>query len=250
MTHSTADTEFLTNTFYWIWQSSTAIFDAATALGVPPEAIAGAMAEEYDSNLTDILKVWGAADLVLDGIVKLYDSDSLYNDYLSIAGVPADSLFDKLAHPTANDIGRANIEVKTAIALLEDYVTDYPSSDPLNLKQYVGNYDQFVADIIDPLSPATASVLGLQMKKGQEFFQTNAAEWWNDPSRTDEEKSALLITYSNLGHDRVAKNMDEQRIAWEASHPPEEQFIYTPGIGSGGIPGTVYLIMAPPCPSC
>jgi len=128
-----------------------AILDTAQRLGLSAAAIAGAMAEERDAyarhpdrNLWLDQRAQGelaSHQIIVNqlGIVQT----------LGIADSSNPGL--KIIFPVLLDVGFANFKFTTAIRLLERYSNEWypePASDPLNLKQYNGNYRQLLLDML------------------------------------------------------------------------------------------------------
>jgi hypothetical protein len=149
----------------------------AGATGVPATAIAGAVAEEMrnvyleEPSFSDGPGNYGTTvfenptDAVLDALTTRSTSDRIASDFQNrlaqiqqgIAGGP----IDKITSPTANDIGPANINLGHAIQTLQNYLSNPAyANDPLLLKQYENNYQQFAKDLTNLNSTATFAIAG------------------------------------------------------------------------------------------
>ncbi len=206
-------------------------------LGVPKNAVLGAIAEERDavhrsafdtgkdsaaswwaSNWTGLRTLWGNPN---DTIQKDLDRAKEFK------GDPG--LLDKLWNPALIDFGEGNIRLSTAAELLEKYNRDYPTSDPLGLKKYNTDPYRLRADIENAENTsATVKFWALKIKEAQDYMERHAdPDIW--ASRSPDFKDAVYITYGNLN----PKDIDARRTASGLPYDPK------PGPGDAG--GDVHL---------
>jgi hypothetical protein len=117
---SAAEQDYDSETFRFIGSIAPMINDAAAKSGVPAHAIAGAIADEYDTQRG----IRGVVDKLQDSLVS-----SLPEVAISI-----DRFFDfhnKVLNSMYHDIGPANIKVKTALELVQVGELEVPGS-PIN----------------------------------------------------------------------------------------------------------------------
>jgi hypothetical protein len=132
------------------------------------------------------------------------------------------SWLGKFWDSTENDIGWGNVNLGTAIVMVNKYLDnpDY-KSDPLHLVKYKDNYRKLALDIIDPHSDASFAISGLMAKQGDEHFKTVYGSTYEAAS--DQVKSALLTTYFKQGAAKIAKHI-----------PPGNGKLPDPWAGDGG----------------
>jgi hypothetical protein len=194
----------------YVGQHRTRIGAFARALGLPPEAIAAAVGEEYRATFR-VPGVGRIKDVGLErngqemieksarpvpyinaaGIMKFdppeYASrnqyvESEYNKYRKViesGGVIQRAGFwggisIKLGwadSPITNDIGYGNINFGKAIKLVKDYWNSpLAKGDPLGLNPYRGRLDRLYADLINPQSDTTFAVAALALKEVQDHY--------------------------------------------------------------------------------
>ena len=200
-------------------------------LNVPPVSIAGSIAEEFDSiQRANIVKSIGNRFLDVNTEMS-FSHQMILDDYREVSSDEFDKkilrkpgVFDKASHVTLRDLGPGNIKLKTAIDLLGEYIENNRKSDPLDLKKYVNRLDLLAKDLIKENGDATVKFAGLMARQAKRFFRFAASEDWD--SFSADEKDALIVTYYNLGRDRILENFLKLR---------EFDEVYSPGIGDGGV---------------
>lgn len=170
-------------------------------------AILGAVLNEYNARLNDQFKQ-DFADAYSEYRLPTH-AEIVANFEVVAALSPTEQLaikqFGKLtAYPVMIDLGPGNIQLYTAINLLEDYNNRYPSSDPLGIKGYAGDYAQLARDLTDTFSPATSKFAGLMIQSGFEWGQANVANWG---SLTSQEKEAFAVFYYKVGENEMNKRL-------------------------------------------
>ena len=105
--------------------------------------------------------------------------------------------------------------------MLDFYNNEYPSSDPLQLKQYNSDYETLVDALLDPNGEVTVKMAGIHALKGQKFYESLAGEakttWDNF---TQAEKDAVLTEYYKVGDEIVEADAAAQGNAYHPSHGP------------------------------
>ena len=173
-------------TLRWICCDKDIIKSVANTLGVPAEAIAGIMAKENTAYLHDY-----AGNAALDGWLETvalwpgttnqwWHDHAVAAEQLDMQGL-LDKIKNKTINPAAIDTGPANMQVGTAILLLERYPE---RAVRLGLGTYLNDYDKLVRDLTgrpphceDAATRLTVALYGLVIKEALDFFNTYA-----DPS--------------------------------------------------------------------
>ena len=193
---------------------------AAASQAVPATAVAAFIAKE-NNNYESISGAEKAADRGLDLYVtaqsvipganarlrEQYNEVKLYGLDNTVAGRESvERAFLKAAIPVLADVGPANIKLYTAIRLIDKYVADNPSGDPLGLKAYQNDLGRLARDLMRLERPVIAQVAALGIKEAQDFFiapqagnsqpRVDAANW---ALLTPEAKDALMVTYMTVG---------------------------------------------------
>jgi len=195
--------------FSYVASRADQIKSVAAALGISEMAIAGAIAEEYDSFLKNPnlqLALDAYADIRLSSHSDIVKG---FNQTKDIADTNVSKL-DKLMQPTLIDAGPANIRITTAVRLFEGYSQEYlqNGSDPLGLAGYQNDYRQMLKDLINPGSGLTEKMTGLMIQEADRFFSQNAdPQYWSN--LTQEVRDAINITYFNNGPEAIKKMMNE-----------------------------------------
>lgn len=158
----------------------------AAQRGVPPVALAGAIAEEYQARRGIRVAVDGAQDAVLDALWEWQIDVDRYFD-----------IHSKLLNALENDIGAANFNVRTALALVEAGEVDVPGSPPS---------DPQVELIIDRLleEVGTIEFTGAYIARAQSLFAPHVGGY--DAGFQE----AVLVEYFNQGdayYDRFVGNL-------------------------------------------
>jgi Ca2+-binding RTX toxin-like protein len=203
-------------------------------LGVSAVAIAGAIAEENQS-------IWEGHSLMpggfagvginrlLDEHAASYTHQQILNNYnlfytnptaanAALRELPGAS--DKYFNPALIDIGAGNIKLATAIGLLRNYQTSSAGNDQLGLSAYYNNYQSLAEHLATP--EGTAQFAGLMIKEAQAYFidHLGATRW---DGFGDAKQEGLLITYYNLGKEKIEANRLAAGDSWD------------PQVGDGGL---------------
>ena len=255
----------------------TDIHQASQATGISMEAISGAIAEEYDYQLglwgtirEEFFQRWLAVERNIDMSVVPpqgpYDPDMVRpfaskHDYLvwSYEQTIKDGKLDdsnlanrfEFKYVVTNDIGPANIRIGEAFALLENYFAANTSSDPMNLKRFMGNYDQLVDELFEGFSSeVTAYITALKLQEANDFFTEQTPLAW--AVLDQDTKDAIMITYFNNGRQSILNRMTEVHYPYIAE-PQHRRNItlpdgttytfpqYFPQPGGGDSGGLVHL---------
>jgi hypothetical protein len=131
--------------------------------------------------------------------------------------------WNRYENPVLNDIGPGKMQIGTAITLLNDCVkSGNCDGDPLDLKKYVGHYDQLVKDMQDPATQYDLAykLYALNAKQAQNFFveqfgggEAGAARW---NSYSPKEQAAMVTAYGAMGPDQLkAKAESAAPGAWK-----------------------------------
>lgn len=112
---------------------------------------------------------------------------------------------DKFLYPVMLDVGAGNIQIYTAIGLLEEYNQRYPSSDPLDLKKYGSDYSQLALDLDQSYNTATVKFASLMVEKGMSWGAQNVSNW---NSLDALEKEAFAVYFYNVGEEHVVGRRD------------------------------------------
>jgi hypothetical protein len=135
---------------------------------------------------------------------------------------------NKTTNPASIDAGPSNMQIGTAILLLERYKASYPN-DPLGLSEYFNDYSKLVRDLTgrppycgDKATKLTVALFGLMVSEAETFFLNNADPYYWQVQLTQVERDAILVTYCVLGERQIKANC---KAAQDAGEP------YQPGIG-------------------
>lgn len=156
---------------------------------VTTEVILGAIGEENESL--------HLKDYVQDDIVKLFPNFYINYKYEG----SKDSHNRDPSNPMKNDIGSGNINIRTAMLEVDNYAKMFPNSDPLDLKQYLGNPSTLISDLTNENKMTTAAISGLHLLRAEKVAATSDS--WIHKSK--EEKGAIVITMYNNGIYRTEK---------------------------------------------
>jgi Ca2+-binding RTX toxin-like protein len=207
------------------------IVDAAEYLNVSANAVAGAIAGEYNENLNGD---WGRQRG--DNVVSIL-TNNVYSHRLIAANYEyfyvhnrgrKYTMPEKLNNPTANDLGPGNVNLGTAIDMLRAYQASAPSGDPLNLAVYYNDYARLGRDLENPVSGATEKFAALVIQRAEAFYASRS-DW---ASRSVAEREALAIWYYNVGERLAQERYDAAKAKWRAANPdrPESEFVFHPNL--------------------
>jgi hypothetical protein len=177
------------------------------AYGISFTGINAPILEEYNDrneSLYEQATQW-SADVY--SYLFLGDHDSILGNYESLSTWEPDAraAASKISYPVLIDIGPGNIQLFTAIRLLNDYNDVYPDSDPLDLKQYNSDYAKLGEDLRNIMSPATVKIAGLMVKEAMVWGETHVANWH---LLTSAEKEAFASYYYNVGQDYMNRKYE------------------------------------------
>jgi hypothetical protein len=222
----------------WIENHVNTIKSIANELNLPPESIVAPLIQEagtiiFDSDVNDyaVFRIQEPyteriVDSVLDSMISLRTNRKITQDFHDrkddIQAGTGISWLGKFWDSTENDIGWGNVNLGTAILMVNRYL-DNPAykNDPLHLAGYKDNYRQLALDIINPHSDASFAISGLMAKQGDEHFKTVYGSTYEAAS--DQVKSALLTTYFKQGAAKIAKHI-----------PSGDGKLPDPWVGDGG----------------
>ncbi|NKI93735.1 calcium-binding protein [Rhizobacter sp. SG703] len=177
------------------------ILQASLSLGVSPEAIAGALAEEAFSYFEYPL---GSMDYIRDRFLDeraLEQSDadlrSSYADAVAAGIIDEKTAFNTVLYQVMADVGPGNIRIAVAIRVLEAYLAENPS-DPLGLKAYANDYHALVVGLIEGTDGVSAKIAALALMEIKKEVDTlvDPTYWETLPQCT---KDAVYVTAYNVG---------------------------------------------------
>jgi Ca2+-binding RTX toxin-like protein len=195
--------------------------------GVSASIIDGPILQEYadrNSSYLDLIKQSGADFWSRNSNtdqVAIRSSYEYLRDHPSIRNSVTD--YQKISqYQVMIDLGVGNVQLYTAIGLLDDYNKKYVDSDPLNIKKYNGDYHKLAVDLINADDAATSKFAGLKIAEGLEWFQNHAANW--NELNADEKEALLSYYYRANKDDIVAKyNSDPDNYRPSVENTPIAQ---------------------------
>lgn len=230
-----SEKKFSPATIRYIESQSKYIHSISQKLGISEGAIAGSIANEFDSRISSsIFSLLSAGPQAFADAVAIFrTNNSLVENYklfqnMSEAEIAAGN-FSKRDNPILIDVGPANIKIITAINLLNDYLDKNQGNDFLGLAKYKDDYKQLAWDLTDWNSDTTAKFTGLMIQRGETILSQKAANW-NTISQT--EKDAILVTFFKEGEGVIESHISDALAKGVA---------YNPVPGSGG---TQHLVNA------
>lgn len=221
--------KFQPETLDYIARNARKVDEVARKLGISPEAIIGAVANEYDTRYNPELSFdrRGGTGQALGDFFSRYsiwdgfnDHQDIKDNYEFINRRDQDKKFTdifmdfpgRFANPAMVDVGPGNIRIATAIDLLNQYAARYPdeNNDPLGIKKYMGNYDKLRDDLLDFKNPdTTLAFAGLMTKSADAFFLAQDKAAWGRLS--PDERDALRIMYYKIGPDKLSDNIGKKQ---------------------------------------
>ncbi|WP_261338516.1 hypothetical protein [Rhizobium leguminosarum] len=184
----------------------------ARTLGLSANAVMGAVANEHDTRFNRDLSFdgrGGVAQGLGDLRVALSSRNGIARNYDALnRGVPNLGGF-KFFNPASIDVGPGNIRIATAIDVLNEYFAAHTaaSDDPLNLKQYDGDYYKLAMDLEDFVdTDVTFAIAGLVIGKADNFFSSKESSAWN--RLTSDEQDAARVMFYKMGPNRLSTNID------------------------------------------
>lgn len=173
--------------------------------GITSTIINGVILEEFqDRNESSLdIIIQNLADSVASK--KLLDHDIINDRYEYIKALSSTERneihgLDKFEEPIMIDVGRGNVQIYTAIKLLQEYSTKNLDSDPLLLKIYNNSYDQLVVDLQKDSSATTVKFAGLMIKEASDWASTHVTGW---SELSTSEKEGFASFYYNVGQDTM-----------------------------------------------
>lgn len=191
---------------------STTALQVQNTLGSKASSTAalGAILEEYNDRNESGLDIFSQA--VGDGASYFLNTNhaDILAEYNFVQSQGAEwragiSGADKFAYPVMLDVGAGNIQVYTAIGLLEEYNQRYPTSDPLDLKKYNSDYAKLALDLDQSFNTSTVKFASLMIEKGMSWGAQNVSNW---DSLDALEKEAFAVYFYNVGEDYVEGRRD------------------------------------------
>ncbi|MBS9781627.1 MAG: DUF4150 domain-containing protein [Gammaproteobacteria bacterium] len=169
-------------TFNLIENMASDILEYSTKYGVPAIAVAGSIADEYNTRRG--FKKW----------IDDWQDKTLINN-LSNSDIELDEYFgfdSKLLNATKHDIGVGNIKLETAKKIYDSNRNDF------------NNKNMNYADIVDYVltEKGTAHIAALYIKEAQNKLGTYLDGY------TDANKEAVLVTYYKQGPNYVQRYLD------------------------------------------
>ncbi len=173
--------------------------------GVSSSVVLGSILEEYNDRhetLPDLLSqkfadYWSTAlnnshEAILENYNYVQSKGADWRTNLSTA--------NKLLNPVMIDVGVGNIQLYTAIGLLDEYNQKYQNSDPLELKQYNSDYNNLVNALSNTFNNATVKFASLMIEKGLSWGAHNISNW---DTLSGLEQEAFAVYFYNVGEEYV-----------------------------------------------
>ncbi|MDR1090018.1 MAG: hypothetical protein LBL79_03000, partial [Prevotella sp.] len=205
-------------------------------IGVPPEAVAGVIAEEDEYwGYKDRLFEW--AHYIVTAVGSALGSDADKHEFIKESYENTDSgLWDM-------PLGKGSVRVKTALTLLIDYLHgarkrgDIIDNAAYNLLvQYENDYYQFVLDLKDENKPVAFVMCAIMLKKAEEFYSNqelgnvSESDWISQDyynmiqgshgyvpfawqMLNQDRRNAIMITYFNIGWAGASSKIDIPRMS-------------------------------------
>lgn len=211
--------KFQPQTLDFIARNARAADRVARILGISPQLLIGAVANEHDTRFNADLSFKGTGavaqkigdvaatvDLINKVPIDHQDIEQNYDDLRN----GKKNWFGKLGNPAMVDVGPGNVRIGTAIDLLQDYAKQHPEGDPLELKKYLGNYDTLRDDLLKFDKPdASLAMAGLMTSKAAPFFENIDQAAWH--RLTAKQQEALGVMYYKMGPRTLEKNINDRR---------------------------------------
>lgn len=179
----------------------------ASLLNVDRSVLAGVFADEMSERYAGVSSFINQA--AADKIAMMYTHDELMYFYSVSERFSSKQLtnlsgLDKLQTPTLIDVGPGNIQIRTAINVIKDYVSANPS-DRLGLGNYLGHLDRLVSDLVNNSGDVSYKIAALYINQANSFYiQNTNTEYWG--SLTTSQKDALYVEYYNQGKEKLLIN--------------------------------------------
>lgn len=189
----------------YITANSSNISLATAALGLSSQhalAVAMSIGREINNKSYDL--IWKIKfDIYGKQPVSFVGQDGIIRSELST--LPVDGPADPRIYLSMRDVGPGKIQVRTAVNLLNDYLSAYPD-DPLQLGQFQSDYGGLASQLANWSSDVSSKMGSLMVWAGEEFFHNNVPSWssWNE-----QEKSAALVSYYSRGEARLSSLLND-----------------------------------------
>ncbi|UQZ88779.1 hypothetical protein C4J81_06000 [Deltaproteobacteria bacterium Smac51] len=192
-------TTYSSSILEYIRSHSNMIKNTAFALGIMPEAVAGAIAEEYEWP-----KDSGYEAAFLAYVLPGYRTpDEIHN-------LLAENYKDGAPGGWDMPLGMGSVRVSTAISLLNEYLNnarinnEHMSDGEVYdiLIKYEFNYGQLCFDMMDKDHPAAIIMSALMLKKANQFY--------SDTLPSDPNASQISMGYHNM----LTSNKGATKMAW------------------------------------
>lgn len=190
--------------FDFIQERVNAIKNIAKITNISAEAIAGALLEENFAYKHRMI-----IDKPMDyAVSKIATWSDHFNEW-KIKEATGNYGLLKKTNPTFIDVGPTNIQIGTAIKIIQN--TDISLLRSLNIEPYhKDNFEkrttELVNDLIKDKDYISAKIYSLYMKEAEKYFIDNQAYFGKWKDLPQEYKDALLITYVNFGKNTIDKN--------------------------------------------
>lgn len=198
--------KFSEEAFQYIKKQSKEIINISKIVGVSSGAVAGALLEENDSYNKESVKK------ILDDIIELGLAGNLatkYEDWVYKEATGDYGLIKK-SNPVFWDIGPANIQIGTAVSIIQR--TPNELLEKLDLVKHKNisskGIQKLSEDLILDKDNISAKIYALYIKEAERFFIDNKA-YGNDWEKLPQEyKDSLYITYVNFGENKIKSIRD------------------------------------------
>ena len=185
--------------FTWLSNISHLIMKYSNKFSVPPIAVAGALADEYNTRfMPDYSYAKKRLDYLQDNVIpkgkytefeetvnNKKSSDDLEKQYQTIKKNDPDDIkrttWDRVSNTVAGDYGKGNISLRTAYDMYDDKLDSFPNMSRLDILRYL------VTD------EGTVHFAALMIKKAKDIMSGYVIDL---PQRKQE---AILVTYFKQG---------------------------------------------------
>lgn len=175
--------------------------DLKNRFGVTDAAITGSILEEYadrHKSKLDEFRQWRAdiaSQLINQTQLGIKEEYEFLKEHDEIRKSVGDG-WDKLNYPTMIDLGPGNVQLYTAISLLDEYNAKHPKDDPLQIKQYNDDYRGLLVHLVEGTHGTTEKFAGLMIERVAEWNEKNTANW---NQLSTEEKNATAVAGFRFG---------------------------------------------------